>query len=820
MANTVGYFNVEIKQQKKQQANGIEIPPRANFLAAADHIRYLFESKKFTYAVMGALEMLCLGYRREMPDLHIAYDDKDFNKIKVKLEGDKRIQLPDGMNPLFPSKLLVSTGPAFKDAGCTSAATIEVYLIPPGSHETPSSGMLSKNIVLLSLKEPKLKTYKGLNLLYLVKTLVHYCRVRNLVWDPRKDILFLCQHYGEDIQSIRSQLNQREVQQNLLGTAFFSRLSLEDQRRCYQVLLGKEPPPIMAITPPAPQGGHKYSHSASEIPRPRLVSQNSSPALGLRPSPALLSPPLPGKPIPSRQYAARNEVQPAELATPYTLPSELPASARDSRSRYRPVSAPNSRNTSPRGPQSPSMSADNLTSSTSRVISNLVPTPVFSQGRKSMPNLNDRVVPIAFAQPFAANGVAPSQPPQYMFQMLPNEMSANPAPYNPGQQHLKSQLGLGGDYLLPNLRADNELPITKHPVLPNTRIAYEGPQKAKIEHSGTPKPQSQMGSLHVVSPKGEAAPLQQYVPNLEEVTSKLHLVGPEGLYTSPKSKQSTHTKTANVTQPSNDVFELDAAPQQQNVIVAELEADMNAIMQENRTADQSAELSSEHLQQTLSYTHCKQPTDNSPVHIPNSHIPTTPRSAQDEEHSRPPNPRTQSAPASALPASLMAGGLGGHRPHSRTPSTTLSSTSPQTSPSQLPVTKTNASRYSRYYSPPSSAPISNSTSPQLTPAPLSLYKAYHPPSSIPSSSAENSMQQQIDVQSERPTRKTSFESSKDAVDEAERYTRMHRRDGSHDSHVSDASRGSRELVEEYQAELPDFESGYGGGEDVGEVGRR
>jgi hypothetical protein len=39
---------------------------------------------------MGGLEMLCLGYRREMPDLQIAYDDKDFHKIKSKLEHDQR----------------------------------------------------------------------------------------------------------------------------------------------------------------------------------------------------------------------------------------------------------------------------------------------------------------------------------------------------------------------------------------------------------------------------------------------------------------------------------------------------------------------------------------------------------------------------------------------------------------------------------------------------------------------------------------------------------------------------------------------------------
>ncbi|KAJ4368019.1 hypothetical protein N0V83_006374 [Neocucurbitaria cava] len=698
MANNAGYFNVEVNQPKNQETKGVAIPPMTNFLAAADHIRQLFESKKFAYGIMGGLEMLCLGYRREMPDLHIAYEDKDFNKIKVKLEADKRVQLPDGMNPLFPSKLLVRTGPTFKDAGCTSAATIEVYLIPPGSHETPSSGLLGKNSVLLSLKEPKLKTYKGLSMLYLVKTLVHLCRVRDLAWDPRKDILFLCQRYGEDVQSIRGQLNQREVQQNFLGTAFFFRLSPEDQRRCYQILLGKEPPPVMAVTPPAPSNSHKYSHSASEIPRPRLVSQNASPALGIRPSAELLSPPLPGKPVSSRQHAAKTESQPAELATSPKVPPELPTSARDSRSRYRPISAPNSRNNSPKGPQPRSVGAENMINPRSQMTSSLTPNPVFPPGRRSMPNLNGGVVPIAYTQPFVANGGALSQQP---FQMMPIEMSATPAPFNPGQKHLKSQLGLGGDYLLPAMRSDNKPPITKNPIMPNSRTAYQGPHKARVEQSRTPKPQSQSGSLHVVSPKGEAAPLQQYARDLDEVTTKLHLVGPEGVYSPPESKQSTHEHIASTSQQSNNVFELDAAPQQQNVIVAELEADINAAMQETQGADTniSAEISSKH----------SQPLQQS-------------KSSQQDEPNRPPNPRTQSAPAPALPASLTAGGLGVLRRQSRVPSTNTSTSSPQTSPSPslLPVTKSNASRYTRYYSPPSSAPISNNTSPQLTP-PLSQY---------------------------------------------------------------------------------------------------
>jgi hypothetical protein len=45
---------------------------------------------------------------------------------------DCRVRLPDGMNSLFPAKILVRTGPAYHDEGCTQAADIEVDLIPPG----------------------------------------------------------------------------------------------------------------------------------------------------------------------------------------------------------------------------------------------------------------------------------------------------------------------------------------------------------------------------------------------------------------------------------------------------------------------------------------------------------------------------------------------------------------------------------------------------------------------------------------------------------------------------------------------------------------
>jgi hypothetical protein len=91
MASKIGFYNVEeYMKHKRQQEMGLRIPPRENFFAAANHIRHLFEGKKIGHGFMGGLEMLCLGHRREMTDLQIAYDDRDFHRIKSKLEGDQR----------------------------------------------------------------------------------------------------------------------------------------------------------------------------------------------------------------------------------------------------------------------------------------------------------------------------------------------------------------------------------------------------------------------------------------------------------------------------------------------------------------------------------------------------------------------------------------------------------------------------------------------------------------------------------------------------------------------------------------------------------
>ncbi|KAF1919556.1 hypothetical protein BDU57DRAFT_144367 [Ampelomyces quisqualis] len=493
MAKKMGYYNVEdFTRQKKQQEKEIVVPPRANFLAAAKHLRSLFDGKKFTYAFMGSLEMLCLGCRREMPDLQIAYDDRDFNRIKAKLEVDQRVRLPEGINSLFPAKILVRTGPAYKDENCTQAGDIEVDLIPPGCHGTPSNGSLARNVVLLSLKvEGKLRTYKGLNLTYLVKTLMQYCRVSDLAWDPRKDILFLCQEYGEEVSSIRSQLDQEAMQQSFSAALFLSRLSPDEQRKCYQVLLGTEPPPIMAITPPALPPTHQHSASTSDaLAKSRAASCVAPCPLKSQTPPSLLTPSIPGKPIASRRVSSNHAVTAPKISDLSTArespPMNMNAATKNSRSRYRQITSPRIGDVGPLDAQYPvnirhsSQQPNSLHQSAchgSQLSPNHVSIPAL-QNSASMPYLNVRQpVPVLhhrFAQTALLNG--PGQLPQRPHNHVsPIEMSESPVTKNSCQHDVKLPQGLGGGEI-PSQHQDSHIPIVNRSILALTRDVQQQQQ--------------------------------------------------------------------------------------------------------------------------------------------------------------------------------------------------------------------------------------------------------------------------------------------------------------------------------------------------------
>jgi hypothetical protein len=85
------YYNLEeYISWKRKQGQNFRKPPRANFLAAANYVRNFFDGKKLNWAAFGGLSMLCLGSRREMSDIQVVYDDRDFERIKAKLQTDQR----------------------------------------------------------------------------------------------------------------------------------------------------------------------------------------------------------------------------------------------------------------------------------------------------------------------------------------------------------------------------------------------------------------------------------------------------------------------------------------------------------------------------------------------------------------------------------------------------------------------------------------------------------------------------------------------------------------------------------------------------------
>jgi hypothetical protein len=518
-------------------------------------------------------------------------------------------------------------------------------------------------------------------MLYLVKTLVHYCRVRDLAWDPRKDLLFLCQHYGDDVQAVRSQLDQKAVQQSFLGTPFLSHLSPEDQRKCYQVLLGTEPPPTMAITPPGPPFAHKHSASAQDVSsKPRSPGHKPSPSLNAQTSSELLSPQPLGK-IDALRHVPDVQIQVSELpalpSSHWRTPSDQATAGRDSRSRYRPISAPNSRNVSPAGPQiavpqmkhtrqlSHQLVAPARNYQSHRASSYQLQPPkdsnpahVGTHSPKSMPNLNAGPLPAyAFAKTPLLNYDAPN-PHIYMSAA---EVSATSMPLNPGPHRMSSQIGT------PAQRHSN-LPITDKSMPLQTMGAHQIKQETRAELSSISMPDLREKQLRVINPD--------------------------------------HGKNLEVP------LQAGSHPQGNDMLLAPVELDATCPIGQF-IAELSADRATPNPDSHLDAHSSQQPVHNQPQIISTAlHASTT--SPQDsstiaqDATIRPLNPRTHSAPSTTLPASLTPGGSSSHH---RTTSTTTSDATA--------IPTTNASRYSRFYAsvtPPSSTPGS----------PQQMYKAYQP----------------------------------------------------------------------------------------------
>ncbi|KAF2690466.1 hypothetical protein K458DRAFT_105955 [Lentithecium fluviatile CBS 122367] len=763
MATNSKYYDVEeFNNWKRKQGSAYRTPPRANFVAAANYMRNFLEGKKFNWAAMLGLAMACLGSRREMSDLHIVYDDRDFHRIKVKLEADQRVRLPKGMNSLFPSKLLLATGPKYKDAGCTDNVDIEVDLVPPGDHGTPPNDVLRHNQVMLRLNhDRRTETYKGLNMLYLVKTMIHYCNSQGLVWDPKKDMLFLCQNYGKEIEVIRSQLNARQVQENFLGTPFVSRLPPDVKRRCYHVLLGvdKEPPPSMSLTP-APPVGHRPTVSASEISaRPRMPSHKSTPSLNTMQQPSsFLSPPLPGK---SRKQQTTPQSAPAtqtSIVAPQPQNNAAnPPAERDSRSRYRHTSAPNTPNASrqvspevrghyasrPRSAEGAPHQQANASRHHAQAIGiqkiaqvprpQEIPShasapmpalPIGMRPQKSMPNMNGR--PIGSVPVFAhGQNTTPPVP------KVPVVNKQTISSVVPQHKNVSQRTEVhGGPQVMPHSNNQD---------MPRSSVASNGPQP-----KAQPLPPHTGRTVH----SQLAADATGMNSSRNTYNANPHVVGPRGIFPSaPKPNQQSHRsqppapiqrQEVQITS-STFVFELEASAPQAVLapqtappshFIAELPAELDAsqLLKQDSHSHTEPEISPSQGHPNVPFPRPAQYED-SPVSPPQEHHPASAQMPplQNATQTRPSITHTQPA----LPQSLMIGSRR-HSPHQ-----SFSQSPPQ--PNNAPPRATN---YQRYYSAPSSGSNSAQSSPKQVP--VSAYKAYSGPISPPvqPDSAANKAQEQ------------------------------------------------------------------------------
>jgi len=607
-------------------------------------------------------------------------------------------------------------------------------------------------------------------MLYLVRTTIAYCKSQDLVWDPRKDLLFLCQNYGQEIEAIRSQLNARQVQENFLGTTFVSRLPPDQQRRCYHVLLGadREPPPSMSLTP-APRIGHRSTASAADTnTRSRLPSHRSAPSLNtMQTSADFLSPPRPGKP--RKQQTAPRSAPPTQTSAPSPqfqiaapkpqaqIIAPKPPTERDSRSRYRHTSAPSA----PNGIRqvSPDASGHHASRTTEgaplqqgssfnhkaqeaatqkvtqapspRMMSThaSAPTPVMPVGtrpQKSMPTLAGRHTGPVPVFSHGQNGAprmptAPSSVPQAVSPVvpLPVDASQRTQPYVRPRRAPHSQ---SCDIPRPP-EADNSRYTMAQPLPRQAGHISEFPITADaIGMSSSRNAQAQ--PRHYTGPGSGATGLGGTKSPPTTLSSQSHGSQP-AIPVQRRGERSTS---------SNFVFELDASPMHDarttqsappNTFIAELPADMDVSRSNKPDVDlhTGKQVSSSQQHQSMA------PSTSPPDNYLSSSTQVLPQQ-QSATQARPHVLHNQSASLDSLPASLMIG-AGRHSPNkSSSRSPPHSSNPPQR---QL--------AYQAYRSPPYSGPNSARSSPNQAPA--SMYKAYSGPISPPVQSAESVHKPQI-----------------------------------------------------------------------------
>ena len=636
-------------------------------------------------------------------------------------------------------------------------------------------------------------------MLYLVKTTLQYCKSQELAWDPKKDLNFLCRNYASEIQKIRQQLNQKEIQDMYLSTSYFAKLSPDDQRKSYNVLLDKDPPPLMSITPPPPQLGQKLLNSApGNSLKPPLLSHKSSPALstGAQPPSKFLSPPKPGKPKSRPAQPPLNAL--ANQATPTGPHAQMVpiySTTSDSRSRYRATSAPNAPN-----------AGVNKSSQLAAPASSSRPMSMDSRGSQQQANPGFYSTARAVG---VQNGPNFSRP--QVVQVQPNAHAAQSA------QSMGPALQKSMPNLKPSPTAQVPLPTSSHKIIPpGPRASYIPPQSASSaippasipgargmepkspppQHAfqGTPHGQhvndrarlsNSSGAFlsktapvlaHGNMPLSNQRPQQQHnrsvlsgalnsnPPSVESSSAPaagLRLVGPEGVYSSPtkanQAKRSPptgalsnagnpHTASGPVSRPpvstqATFAFELDASPGQP--IARSLppqELPTNLIMSKlmHSSAPQAPSIA-QGPQQMQNHTSSKPQLAAPPEFAHLAHDVVPPLSPPINAVSQSSIPHNELFPTDNIPMSLMAGGAARQRSPNRSPHQSPQRT-PQHSPQPSQNMQTNASRYTRYFS-PSSSPNNGQMQPYT--APVSEYKAYSGSASPPVSATATGILQKV-----------------------------------------------------------------------------
>jgi hypothetical protein len=596
-------------------------------------------------------------------------------------------------------------------------------------------------------------------MLYMLKTTIQLCKFRDLAWDPRKDLLFLCLNYRDDVQSLRSQLDQKDVQELFLGTPFFSRLSLEEQRNCYHAILDREPPPVMMITPPAPQ------HSAT----------------------------------------ATDEQQ--------TQSNEKPQQ-KEVRSRYRKVSGPNGRNDSSQGVNQAlrTKSADAVllsqkhggvsVPSTIRVVQDdSVKDPrvasayalSVAQARRSMPNLATEAPHLALLNTSPHTRLAISDHNRRHSNIPAVGGSGKPDYFSPRD---KSQLQYGTNFRPAYMDPKGEGHTTDPNGSPRqVHNLNPGPQlrTPEVLHSPTEGLQSQKGSLHETNQQGKKSPTKR---NFHEVVDSDSLRTALNATKQMQNLSAQHRKHSSVPTltPPQSVYELDATPKVQTQDPSQPPALIAELPATSTPSPTRGSLASTQLpHHPPSAAPSSPPSDNSPsVYSDSPSLPPWHEAAP-----APLAPRARPRPVTValdnLPLSLIAGLATSS--HQRTSSADAAATPPQ-----RPALRTNVSRYSRYYAQAAaktptqaSAPSPKSSSANTSPerGDDTVYKAYRP-SVVALTSPP--LQMQMQTQTQLREREQGAGAS------------AHKRDISHDSTTS---QGSADLAIEYQAEMPEFERGYG-----------